>query len=215
MSLCHSHDLLHSSSAVFWSDTRRCIEMSLHLLRSLRLGGRRNRKQVGIRLLHARDLLGRLDRATKTVVVNSIRGGACGLTVHGHTYGDHVSLFGHVLMDRVIGETSKRAASSGDDGLDFIARRELLNARENVVNTFRRKHRRESVYLVISRFGDFVIATDRFSIDEITKWNRLPDILNFHVHETDCALGAGYRRHARSYLLRRSHRERPPARSGN
>src|SRR5438874_2491001 len=83
---------------------------------------------------------GCVNRSLQAFIIETICSGPCGFAIESNTNRNNVAVFGHVLVDRVIGEACERAASTSDDRFNLTCKREFLNAREDVVNAFLGEH---------------------------------------------------------------------------
>src|SRR5215469_12629233 len=138
--LCHAHDLFHRSSSIFRLDRRGCSKVALNSTLMPSLSRSWNRQQIGIALLHAGYLLSGLHRSLQTLVVKTIRRRASSLAIESNANRNHVALFSHVLMNRVVCKARERVAPARDDRFNLASRREFLNTREDIVNLFLREH---------------------------------------------------------------------------
>jgi hypothetical protein len=91
-------------------------------------------------MLHPGQALRSRHDLTQTLVVELVRNRARRAPVERGAHGDDVVLLGHILMDRVIGESRKGEASTGEEHLNGVSRREPVYPIENVAGLFSRQH---------------------------------------------------------------------------
>ena len=103
-------------------------------------------------MLHPGQALRSLHGVTQTLVVELIRNCARRPPVKHGSHGDDVVLLRYILMDRVIGESRKSEASTGEKHLNGVGRRESFYAIENVAGLFSRQHSVADPELLINLF---------------------------------------------------------------
>jgi hypothetical protein len=129
------------SGAVLGSDGRGLLEPAggRALVRVLahRLG---HGQQVGVILLDAGDGLGGGDGALQGLGVKFVGTGPGSLLSDDRADGDHVVLIGHVLVDGVVSKAGQGRVPTGDQDLDLVGGRTLLNDIEDFRATFLIEH---------------------------------------------------------------------------
>src|SRR5207302_3114930 len=175
--------LFDRRSPILWLDGRGHSKVPLD--RAFNAGFCRgwSRQKIGISLLHTGNLLGRLHCSLQALLIQTIRGGSCGLPLEGNANRDHIPLFGNVLMNRVVGKARKCAASTRDDRLDIVGGRKFLNERKDIVSLVGREHGRGETVRVPKACGLIVSST----------WPEVFRILLFYVDEAGSVLGARHR----------------------
>src|SRR5580692_4022454 len=87
----------------------------------------------------------RLHHSLQAFVVEFVRGRAGSASAKNGSHGDDVVFFGYILMDYIVGETSKGALSAVEEDFDLIGSRMLLYAFEDVGGLIVSKHSAVSI----------------------------------------------------------------------
>src|SRR6185369_11739593 len=106
------NDLANRFRPLLGRDRGGLIEVSRRERRSARSGTRRNRQQVGIRLLHLSQAFGGVYYTLQAFIVELVGRRARGTSIESRANGDHEILVCQILMDGVVREASQRIAVS-------------------------------------------------------------------------------------------------------
>ena len=87
-------------------------------------------------MLHFRQSFRRPHHLPQTLVVKLIGESARRFSAKHGAHRNYVIFFRHVLMNNVVGETSERKVSAGEEHFDLIPGRELLDAGEYIGGLF-------------------------------------------------------------------------------
>jgi hypothetical protein len=91
-------------------------------------------------MLNSRQLFGRLNHSPQAFVVKFVRRRTRRASPKRRPHRDDVVFFGNILMNNVIGEARERTLSAGEENLDLLRSRMLLDAVENLDGLVLSKH---------------------------------------------------------------------------
>ena len=83
-------------------------------------------------MLHSRQTFSRPHSLPQTLLVKLVGESSPRLLPKNAAHRNYMILFGHVLMNGVVGETSQSIVAAGEKHLDLIGCRDSLNAVKNV-----------------------------------------------------------------------------------
>src|SRR5438270_5041540 len=92
-------------------------------------------------MLHFRQTFRRPHYLPQALFIKLVGEGSGRTSAKPSAHRNHIVLFSHILMNRVIRETSQREPAAREKNLDLIRTRELANAIEDFAGLFAGQHR--------------------------------------------------------------------------